>query len=375
MIDSLDLTKTIFDEINISNDLVMDFDGSAYSARDYMKKYYNGMRRQFDRGVIPKAYEHPTGAQLELTYRCNQKCRHCYNQSGGDNSNNPSLSLEDWKRIAHELGELGIFQCVISGGEPTLMGEGLFEIMDILHSYNVKFIIITNGMLIDKEKINRLKKYKYSWFQVSIDGSRPELHDYVRGVESWEKAVNAANLVVEAGLPLVIAHAVVKKNLDYLEEMIDMAYLLGAVKITTGPFSYMGRAVLNSNELELTEDEKKKVYEVSNKKAAEYKGRLQVGISSEEAISLRMKLIEPNGVMLIRPNGDVKFDCVAPFKIGNVLNEDIQDIWDKVGRNVWSNPRMIEYVNSIKSSRDLLTVKPRINVDEDELLEPFERSL
>ncbi len=43
-----------------------------------------------------------------------------------------------------------------------------------------------------------------------------------------------------------------------------------------------------------------------------------------------MKLYDKsNDVLLIRPNGDVKFDCIAPFKIGNLKEETLQDIWNK----------------------------------------------
>lgn len=37
--------------------------------------------------------------------------------------------------------------------------------------------------------------------------------------------------------------------------MIDLAYMLGAMRIVAGPFSYMGRAVLNGKDIELTDEE------------------------------------------------------------------------------------------------------------------------
>lgn len=360
--------EKLFEGIELNNNVIVDLNGRQYTPEEYFAHHKKAMDKQYDGKIIPKRYEYPTGMQFELTYRCNQRCIHCYNQSGGDNNFKEGLSLERWKELAHEAGKLGVFQCVMSGGEPTILGEGLFEIMDILDSYNIKFVLITNGMLMDYKTAKRLRKYSFSWLQVSIDGSRPELHNYVRGVDSWNKAIDAAVNVRRAGLPLVIAHAVVKKNLDYLEEMIDMAYMLGAGRIITGPFSNMGRAVLNNEQLELSKEEIKKVYAICSKKAEEYKGRMEVAVAAEEAFSLRMKLFEPNGVMLIRPNGDVKFDCISPFKIGNVNEKSLKEIWDEIGCKVWEHPRLRQYVSEIKSADDLLTVHPRINVDPDELL-------
>lgn len=108
--------------------------------------------------------------------------------------------------------------------------------------------------------------------------------------------------------------------------MIDLAYMLGAMRIVAGPFSYMGRAVLNGKDIELTDEEIAETYKIIDQKAAEYGGRLEVSIPSEEAVSLRIRLAEPNGVMLIRPNGDVKFDCISPFKIGNIRNTILQEM-------------------------------------------------
>lgn len=360
--------KNLIEGIEPQKTFFTDGYGQVFDAHNYIEYCHNMVNAKQEAKLIPTRYENTIGMQFELLYRCNQKCIHCYNQSGLENNNNTTgLSLEEWKDIAREAGEMGIFQCIMSGGEPLLMGDGLFEIMDILHEYGVTFIVISNGMLLNEHNINKFAKYRYNWFQISIDGSRPETHDYIRGAKSFEKAINAANLVKQAGFPLVIAHAVMKKNKDDLAEMIDLAYMLGATRIVTGPFSYMGRAILNSEDIELSDEEIQSAYNIIDEKAGEYKGRMEVSMPTEELVSLRTKLAEPNSVLLVRPNGDVKFDCVSPFKIGNVRENSLRDIWVK-GKEVHSHPRLIEYVNQIKSHRDLLTTKPYINVDPDEQL-------
>lgn len=356
--------------LDLKKKYMIDVNGKTYSTEDYIKQYHVGSEIQRNKRLVPRYYERPLGLQFELTSNCNQRCVHCYNQSN-DNEHNiisSELDINEWKNIAEQAKELDIFQCVISGGEPTILGDKLFEIMDILDEASVRFVVISNGMLLDKHMVDRFKKYKYSWFQISIDGSREELHDKIRGAKSFKKAINAANLIKEAGIPLVIAHSVMKYNIDYLEEMIDLCYLLGAVKVITGPFSYMGRAVKNSDLISLTDAECKKVYEICDSKALEYMGKMQVTVSAEESTSLRVKLAEPNSVMLIRPNGDVKFDCVSPFKIGNVRENTLLEIWESKGKYVYTSNRLLEYIKEIKSSKDLLRVSPRVNVDPDELL-------
>lgn len=363
--------ETLLEGLNPKRKFMMDINGKSYKVGDFLQYYHKGVVAQMDKNLIPKLYEKPLGVQFELTYKCNQHCIHCYNQSGDYEYNSlaEELSVEEWKSIAKEAGKLGVFQCVISGGEPTLLGDSLFEIMDILDAYGVRFVVISNGMLIDNQMVEKFKKYTYSWFQISIDGSRPELHNAIRGANSFEKALDAANLIKEAGIPLVIAHSIMQLNKNYLGEMFDLCYLLGACKVMTGPISHMGRAVLNNEQVALTHDDILEIYKICDEKALEYSGKMQITLSAEEPTSLRVRLAEPNGVMLIRPNGDVKFDCVSPFKIGNTKKDSLETIWNERGKHVYKSQRLIEYVTAIKTAEDMLHVKPRVNVDPDELLE------
>lgn len=361
------LIKSLVDGVKLKRASFTDAYGNVISFDNYIKYCVDAVSIKQESRKIPYLYENPIAIQLELTDKCNQKCIHCYNQSGTNCESTKELTIDEWKNVANESSRMGVFQYIISGGEPTILGSKLFDIMNILHESRATFIFISNGMLINEENIENFAKYRYNWFQLSIDGSRPEIHDFIRGATSFNKVVKAANLVKQAGLPLVIAHCVMKRNIDDLEEMIDVAYLLGASRIIVGPFSNMGRAVLNNEDIAITQEEILRVYEIIEKKAIQYIGLMEVAIPAEEVFSLRTKLIEPNQVLLVRPNGDVKFDCVSPFTIGNVRQNTLREIW-RYGKQVHMHPRLEQYVMQIKSQSDLLTVKPRINVDPDELL-------
>jgi len=49
---------------------------------------------------------------------------------------------------------------------------------------------------------------------------------------------------------------------------------------------------------------------------------------------------------IIRPNGDIRLDCIAPFVIGNVANLPFYEQWKK-GRNAWQDERVKKYINSV----------------------------
>lgn len=194
-------------------------------------------------GLYPKKFDMPILLQFELTHKCNVFCKHCYNNSGTHNTYKDAMTPEKWKQFCHYIVEKGgIFECIISGGEPLLLGNDLFDIMDILHEDGTYFLLITNGFLLTEEKVKKLAKYHYKWIQVSIDGATAEYHDAFRQKNgSWNRAVNGAFMVSSAGIPLTIAHSVSAQNLNDVDAMCDLAYELGASNIILGEISLSGR--------------------------------------------------------------------------------------------------------------------------------------
>lgn len=318
------------------------------------------------KNVFPRELDNPLGCQLELTHRCNLRCKQCYNQSG---CSKPDISFNKWIDVTRQLVDMNIFECVISGGEPLLLGDKLYKLMDILNDSDVRFIFVTNGLLMNEKIVKRLSKYDYYWIQVSIDGSRPEIHDKIRGVKgSWKKAINAAKMISQAELPLVISHVIQKDNTDYLDEMIETSYLLGAKRMITGKFTFSGRAILNRKSIDVDYNKIRRVYQLLKIRRNEYEGRIDIVTSTDPTFYLRYRILEPSSVLLIRPNGDVKVDCILPFKIGNVLEEKISTLWNKIGKSAWKNNEVIEYIKSIKEERDMINTHPRPYVDDDILI-------
>ncbi|MFH0929198.1 MAG: radical SAM protein [Candidatus Aenigmatarchaeota archaeon] len=318
------------------------------------------------RRIYPKELDSPLGCQLELTHRCNLKCKQCYNMSG---CSKPDISIKRWMDVAKQLVDMNMFECVISGGEPLLLGDKLYELMDVLHDSGMRFVLVTNGMLMDEKVIDKLSKYDYYWVQVSIDGSKPQIHDSIRGVKgSWKKAVNAAKLVSQSGMPLVISHVLQRENVDHIDEMIETSYVLGARRLITGKFTFSGRAITNKDDIGIDEKKLKKAFSLLKTRHDQYTGSMEIVTSTDPAFYLRYRILEPCNVLLVRPNGDVKLDCILPFKIGNVKNESISSMWNKVGKSAWRNEQVIRYISSIKEESDMLKVRPRPYIDEDILI-------
>lgn len=320
-----------------------------------------------EKGAYPQKFEMPITVQYELTAKCNLKCLHCYNRSG-DGDKESVMTTKQWIDLSKQLVEWGgIFQCILSGGEPLLLGNDLLSIMDVLHDDGTSFVLITNGYLLNQNWIEKLSKYRFFWLQVSIDGAKEEYHDKFRGVnESWRRAVNGAFQISRYGLPLVIAHTVTPENLKTLDQMVDLAYQLGASSIILGEVLPSGRAISNAK-IMLTANERNYMYEQIEILQSRYKSKIEIQRSSSVKYQLSRYQIMPNSGIIVRPNGDLRIDCMAPFILGNILETDFSTIWKEKGAECWQQHLVKDFINSIDEFTNENSVA-RNHVDGDILL-------
>jgi len=314
-------------------------------------------------GAYPRKFDYPITLQFELTGQCNLACKHCYNRSG-DRDRKTLMTPDKWCELAHQIvDDGGIFQCIISGGEPLLLGDKLFEIMDILHDDGTSFVVITNGLLLTKDKVKRFEKYRFFWFQISIDGADELTHDTFRGVKgSFKNAVNGALEISHAGIPLVIAHSVTPQNIDKIEDMVILAYNLGANTVILGEVLPSGRAMKNKDII-MTEEQRNilygKIYELNER----YKGKITIKRSSELRFQMERYKMEVNAGGIIRPNGDFRLDCMAPFTIGNVLKDPLRTIWKEKGITAWESKEVQNFINSISIHEQSGNVRNHVDKD------------
>lgn len=347
--------------------------------KDLVKINYYSDKKQIEKEIhsiqilqkekrYPVTFRMPLTLQFELTTHCNVKCKHCYNNSGANNDSHDAMTPQAWKNFARYLVQRGgLFQCVISGGEPLLLGDDLFDIMDILHEDRTIFHVISNCYLMTEEKVHRFAKYHYKWFQVSIDGANAERHDIFRQRQgSWIRATQAAYWISKEGIPLTIAHSVVPENLCEIDEMCRLAYELGASAIILGEVTPSGRSA-NNADLILSYQEKMYLQERIAENIAKYAGRMAVQRSSAVKNQLLRYRDTPNVGAIIRPNGDIRLDCMVPFTIGNVLEDDFCKIWTEKASSCWQHPAVQEYIDGYQEFFDI-NERTRNYYDQDQRL-------
>ncbi|MFH1358489.1 MAG: radical SAM protein [archaeon] len=182
---------------------------------------YKKRKEEFHKkeGVWP-----PMSVLISPTMRCNLKCEGCY---AGNYSKDDDLGFELFDRIVTEAEEMGISLFTILGGEPFVIKDDLFKIAK-KHSTSY-FQAFTNGTLIDKEVIEKLKEAGNILMNMSVEGFEKET-DERRGKGTFKTMMKAMDLLKENKIPFGFSTTVTSKNAELIcsDKFIDFMIKKGA---------------------------------------------------------------------------------------------------------------------------------------------------
>ena len=118
----------------------------------------------------------PCEVAIEVTGRCNLNCKYCFNDS-----KDVDIPYSKLLNLIDQIDEMEVFEVCFTGGEPFIR-EDFLEILEYSSKKNFSILIVTNGTLLTKEKIERLDEMNLiSSLQISVDSSNADIHNYVRG--------------------------------------------------------------------------------------------------------------------------------------------------------------------------------------------------
>jgi len=112
---------------------------------------------------------HPVMAQIVPARFCNLSCGYCNEY---DKVSKP-VSLEEMERRIDHLGRLGTSIITISGGEPLTHPE-LDGVIRRMRRVGAMAGMITNGYLLNADRIERLNQAGLDHLQISIDNLEPD---------------------------------------------------------------------------------------------------------------------------------------------------------------------------------------------------------
>src|SRR4026207_475654 len=182
-----------------------------------------------------RAYK-PIYVKIKINYGCNLKCEMCKHWR---ETREPPISMDRFKEVITELGELGCKKIHFSGGEPMLRPQ-LPDLVEYATGLGIRVTMTTNGTLVDKVKAKRLVERGLRGVNISIDSPIRKMHEKIRGVEgcfkTTAKAVELFQRYKHKGkLTIRINTVVSRTNYHTLLTLPDLAHELGADGINLIP--------------------------------------------------------------------------------------------------------------------------------------------
>jgi radical SAM protein with 4Fe4S-binding SPASM domain len=160
---------------------------------------------------------------LTITTRCNLSCIYCYI---GDERRKPDFIMPygNVLTILKKIREVNsLSRIVVTGGEP-LTHPRIFDILDTLEEFGMKFTLGTNAVMVDETCAGKLKSYKnLTYVQVSLDGMTPETHAITRG-NSWHEVMEGIRHLIAKEVPFSIAPTLHEGNLHEIPDIVRFAY-------------------------------------------------------------------------------------------------------------------------------------------------------
>ncbi|MBN2206072.1 MAG: radical SAM protein [Candidatus Aminicenantes bacterium] len=167
-----------------------------------------------------------------VTYACNFACPVCFTDAGRRVED--ELSPAEALAIADAIGEAGVRDVLISGGEPFLR-PGLLDLLARMSGQGISLRIATNGTLLNDDTLKRLKGETLTRsFQVSLETTDPLLYARVhRTSPAMYKTVREAlSKIQAAGFHTTIAARLTPATLPGIPALFDLAFAEGWPTVT-----------------------------------------------------------------------------------------------------------------------------------------------
>lgn len=169
----------------------------------------------------------PLGITLNITEKCNLQCKMC--NIWNRDTEREELSRDDILRMVSDMNKWGIKRLNLSGGEPLLRKNIVFEVLSLCQKYGIETGMVSNGWLIDRKTADQLISLDIGRISISVDGIG-NTHDNIRGVNgSFNKAMRAIDNInrsreeLEKRCVIHINSVICNENLDELIDIIDTA--------------------------------------------------------------------------------------------------------------------------------------------------------
>ncbi len=264
----------------------------------------------------------PLSAHIDITWRCNERCVHCYLDHDGKDE----MSTAEIKDAIRQLADCGTFFLSISGGEPLLRRD-CFEILEYARELRFNVKLKTNAVMIGTKEAARLKKMGIEQVQISIYSHRPEIHDAITKLPgSLRRSLEAIRHLKAQGVKVSITNVLMKQNAANGKAVQQLARDMGVEFAIDPIITPMLNGDWSITNLGISSKELEEVFRTED--FVGNVGEFCAPVSNvDDNVLDGYSCSAGHTLAYISPTGDV-FPCVQfPMPCGSLRQKTFRDIW------------------------------------------------
>lgn len=278
---------------------------------------------------------------FELTKACQNDCMFCYNVwKEVDDYPEEELSTEQALRVIDNVIRGSDCKYIaLTGGEP-LLKKGIFDISSHITEKGVTVVLITNGGLLTEKHVAKCMKNGIKYFEISLHGHKPEIHDkLVRRQGSFEEAIDAILNIKSAGAQVNTVFVATKDNINSFKEYVELNAMLKVDWILFNRVACGGNCLHNWMSLAPSPQELERAFDVGAPLVEKYKIGLSAGVQIQPCLvdlskydniaSSFCPLNEhdrSHTYFAIDPAGNLRMCNRSTTILGNLLEEPFADL-------------------------------------------------
>lgn len=163
----------------------------------------------------------PLSFDIEVTARCNNRCRHCYiNLPPGDHSaQRDELTLDEIDALADQAVSLGSLWCLLTGGEP-LLRKDFFDLYPTLVKKGLLVSLFTNACLITDGHVALFQRYPPREIEITVYGVTARTYERISRIPgSYAAFCRGLSLLKAGGIKVRLKAMVMRSNLPEFREI------------------------------------------------------------------------------------------------------------------------------------------------------------
>lgn len=302
----------------------------------------------------------PYNVAVDVTYKCNYLCKHCYNSSGDNIYVNDELSDNELMNFVKDVTKISVHNICFCGGEPLLRLELICQAATYIYNHsesNVTISLVSNGYYLNDFVARKLKESHINRIQISLDGATQETCFKLRQDKlAFERAINALKVLYKNNfINTTIAFCPTSFNIDELEQVYEICCENGVSEIRIQPLMNSGRAMKN-NDIIPSKKQYIKLLRLIDKLQDEYNNK-NVKITWADPLEhIFRATFKPEDTFLylsIKANGNIAASPYLPLSFGNVKKHTLTQYWEKGLFNLWELPFVKDYLNELTCIDDM----------------------